>query len=72
MDTATATTTPLPRAGTTLTHWYIVPSFTLGTANMKQIDPYTYWFNTPGMSENGNTPMVFPGYHQTDVIRAKA
>ncbi|KAI6816360.1 hypothetical protein KC342_g15510 [Hortaea werneckii] len=36
------------------------------------VDPYTYAFNTVVMSANGKTPISCPGYHQTDVIRAKA
>ncbi|GAB7362532.1 hypothetical protein MBLNU230_g2851t1 [Neophaeotheca triangularis] len=36
------------------------------------VDPYTYTFNTVVMSENGQKPVFYPGYHQTDVIRAKA
>ncbi|KAF7538940.1 hypothetical protein G7054_g2510 [Neopestalotiopsis clavispora] len=36
------------------------------------IDPYTYVFNTPVMSANGERPVWYQGYHQSDVIRAKA
>ncbi|OTA97132.1 hypothetical protein M434DRAFT_19302 [Hypoxylon sp. CO27-5] len=36
------------------------------------IDPYTYVFNTPVMSMNGQRPIYYEGYHQSDVIRAKA
>lgn len=37
-----------------------------------QVDPYTYTFNNVVMSENGKRPVSYPGYHQTDVVRAKA
>ncbi|RSL94366.1 hypothetical protein CDV31_014354 [Fusarium ambrosium] len=37
-----------------------------------KIDPYTYVFNTPVMSLNGQRPIYYEGYHQADVIRAKA
>ncbi|KAH6890286.1 arylsulfatase [Thelonectria olida] len=36
------------------------------------VDPYTYVFNTPVMSLNGQRPIYYEGYHQSDVIRAKA
>ncbi|KAF7548128.1 hypothetical protein G7Z17_g7271 [Cylindrodendrum hubeiense] len=36
------------------------------------IDPWMYNFNTPVFSANGETPVLYRGYHQTDVIRAKA
>lgn len=36
------------------------------------VDPYTYAYNTPVMSQNGLRPVLYSGYHQTDVIRAKA
>ncbi|KAF5967165.1 arylsulfatase precursor [Fusarium coicis] len=36
------------------------------------MDPYNAAFNTVVMSKNGGVPMHYPGYHQTDVIRAKA
>ncbi|KAI0023751.1 arylsulfatase [Xylariomycetidae sp. FL0641] len=36
------------------------------------LDPYTYEFNNVVMSENGARPLSYPGYHQSDVIRAKA
>ncbi|KAH7171229.1 arylsulfatase [Dactylonectria macrodidyma] len=36
------------------------------------IDPWMYQFNTPIFSSNGETPILYRGYHQTDVIRAKA
>ncbi|KAI0019702.1 arylsulfatase [Xylariomycetidae sp. FL0641] len=35
------------------------------------MDPYNAAFNTVVMSQNGETPMHYPGYHQSDVIRAK-
>lgn len=38
----------------------------------EKIDPYTYVFNTPVMSANGERPVWYQGYHQSDVIRAKA
>ncbi|KAJ3536104.1 hypothetical protein NM208_g6860 [Fusarium decemcellulare] len=36
------------------------------------VDPFTYEFNTPVFSKNGERPILYRGYHQTDVIRAKA
>ncbi|KND91995.1 Arylsulfatase [Tolypocladium ophioglossoides CBS 100239] len=36
------------------------------------LDPWTHDYNTPVFSKNGMTPVVYHGYHQTDVIRAKA
>lgn len=36
-----------------------------------QIEPYQTTPNRVVMSENGNTPVAYLGYHQTDVIRAK-
>ncbi|KAI0021064.1 arylsulfatase [Xylariomycetidae sp. FL0641] len=36
------------------------------------INPYTYEFNNVVMSENGERPVFYDGYHQTDVITAKA
>jgi hypothetical protein len=36
------------------------------------VDPFTYVFNTPVMSLNGERPIYYEGYHQSDVIRAKA
>lgn len=44
----------------------------LQTADDVQVDPYTYSFNNVVMSRNGETPISYHGYHQTDVIRAKA
>ncbi|KAF2180159.1 alkaline phosphatase-like protein [Zopfia rhizophila CBS 207.26] len=35
------------------------------------LDPYAYSFNTVVMSKNGETPVYYEGYHQSDVIRAK-
>lgn len=35
------------------------------------MDPYTYAYNTPLMSQNGQRPVLYSGYHQSDVIRAK-
>ncbi|KAJ0109320.1 arylsulfatase [Diaporthe amygdali] len=36
------------------------------------VDPYTYAYNTVVMSQNGERPVLYSGYHQSDVIRAKA
>ncbi|KAH6876574.1 arylsulfatase [Thelonectria olida] len=36
------------------------------------VDPYVYEFNTPVFSKDGETPILYHGYHQTDVLRAKA
>ncbi|KAH8883343.1 arylsulfatase [Thozetella sp. PMI_491] len=36
------------------------------------LDPYQYEYNRPVMSENGARPVTFPGYHQIDVLKAKA
>lgn len=36
------------------------------------MDPYTYAYNTVVMSQNGERPILYSGYHQSDVIRAKA
>ncbi|KAI0137520.1 arylsulfatase [Xylariales sp. AK1849] len=36
------------------------------------VDPYTYAYNTVVMSSDGETPISYHNYHQTDVIRAKA
>ncbi|KAM6536062.1 hypothetical protein FALCPG4_005583 [Fusarium falciforme] len=36
------------------------------------IDPYTYVFSTPVISLDGQRPIYYEGYHQSDVIRAKA
>ncbi|KAI1109773.1 arylsulfatase [Nemania sp. NC0429] len=35
-------------------------------------DPYTYTYNNVVMSTNGETPVSYHGFHQTDVLRAKA
>ncbi|CAG9948644.1 unnamed protein product [Clonostachys rosea f. rosea IK726] len=35
------------------------------------VDPWVYDFNRPVFSANGETPILFQGYHQTDVLRAK-
>ncbi|POR30987.1 Arylsulfatase [Tolypocladium paradoxum] len=37
-----------------------------------RLEPWAYDYNTPVFSYNGLTPVVYHGYHQTDVIRAKA
>ncbi|KAI0469725.1 arylsulfatase [Xylariaceae sp. FL0804] len=36
------------------------------------VDDYTYEYNNVVMSANGETPIHYPGYHQSDVLRAKA
>ncbi|KAI1334918.1 arylsulfatase [Xylariaceae sp. FL0016] len=36
------------------------------------LDPYINSFNTVVMSQNGETPIHYAGFHQSDVIRAKA
>ncbi|EJT81451.1 hypothetical protein GGTG_01430 [Gaeumannomyces tritici R3-111a-1] len=36
------------------------------------LEPYQTTPNSVVMSENGNTPIWFKGFHQTDIIRAKA
>ncbi|KAF4332720.1 arylsulfatase [Fusarium beomiforme] len=36
------------------------------------VDPYTYSFGNVVLSKNGEQPMHYPGYHQTDVLRIKA
>lgn len=36
------------------------------------VDPYTYKYNNVVMSSDGETPIAYHNYHQTDVIRAKA
>ncbi|KAF4975790.1 hypothetical protein FZEAL_7471 [Fusarium zealandicum] len=36
------------------------------------IEPYTLAVNNVVMSANGDTPISYPGFHQTDVVRAKA
>ncbi|KAI0206681.1 arylsulfatase [Astrocystis sublimbata] len=36
------------------------------------VEPYQTTPNRVVMSENGNTPVAYLGYHQTDVMRAKA
>ncbi|KAI1333037.1 arylsulfatase [Xylariaceae sp. FL0255] len=36
------------------------------------VDDYTYDYNNVAMSLNGETPVSYPGYHQSDVIRAMA
>ncbi|KAI1171948.1 arylsulfatase [Nemania sp. FL0916] len=36
------------------------------------VDDYTYEYNNVVMSLNGQTPISYPGYHQSDVIRALA
>ncbi|KAI1165807.1 arylsulfatase [Nemania serpens] len=36
------------------------------------VDPYTYQYNNVVLSLNGQTPISYPGYHQSDVYRAMA
>ncbi|KAI0016199.1 hypothetical protein F4780DRAFT_783484 [Xylariomycetidae sp. FL0641] len=36
------------------------------------LDPYTTYYNTPVMSQNGETPVYYHGWHSTDVVRIKA
>ncbi|KAH9906935.1 arylsulfatase [Xylariomycetidae sp. FL2044] len=36
------------------------------------LDPYTTYYNVPVMSRNGERPVYYQGFHQTDVIRTKA
>ncbi|KAI8628092.1 arylsulfatase [Xylariaceae sp. FL1651] len=36
------------------------------------VDDYTYEYNNVVMSANGQTPIAYHGYHQSDVLRAKA
>lgn len=52
--------------------WYALKLRCLASAYSDQVDPYTYSFNNVVMSKNGETPISYHGYHQTDVIRAKA
>lgn len=47
-------------------------NYSFRVANPRKINPYTYEFNNVVMSENGERPIFYNGYHQTDVIRAKA
>jgi len=42
------------------------------SSSTTQIEPYQTTPNSVVMSENGNTPVWFKGFHQTDIIRAKA
>ncbi|KAH8701266.1 alkaline-phosphatase-like protein [Phaeosphaeriaceae sp. PMI808] len=37
-----------------------------------QLDPYTTFYNIPVLSQNGQQPIYYKGFHQTDVIRIKA
>ncbi|KAK2016684.1 arylsulfatase [Colletotrichum eremochloae] len=36
------------------------------------LDPYTTYYNTPVMSQNGERPVYYQGWHSTDVVRTKA
>lgn len=40
--------------------------------SITQVDSYTYEYNNVVFSLNGETPISYPGYHQSDVIRAMA
>lgn len=42
------------------------------TCGDAKTDPYTYTYNNVVMSADGETPVAYHGYHQTDVLRAKA
>lgn len=37
-----------------------------------QVEPYIDDYNLPVFSQNGETPVFYDGFHQTDVIRIKA
>ncbi|KAI6317820.1 hypothetical protein MCOR29_006172 [Pyricularia oryzae] len=36
------------------------------------LDPYTAYYNVPVMSQNGERPVYYKGFHSTDVVRIKA
>ncbi|KAK8116893.1 uncharacterized protein PG998_005174 [Apiospora kogelbergensis] len=36
------------------------------------LDPYTTYYNVPVMSQNGERPVYYQGFHSTDVVRTKA
>ncbi|KAK6858094.1 hypothetical protein PG995_005793 [Apiospora arundinis] len=36
------------------------------------LDPYTTYYNVPVMSQNGERPVYYEGFHSTDVVRTKA
>lgn len=36
------------------------------------LDPYTTYYNVPVMSQNGERPVYYKGFHSTDVVRIKA
>lgn len=38
----------------------------------RQLDPYTAYYNVPVMSQNGERPVYYKGFHSTDVVRIKA
>ncbi|KAI0467011.1 alkaline-phosphatase-like protein [Xylaria cf. heliscus] len=42
------------------------------THTQTAVDDYTYQYNNVVMSLNGQTPISYAGYHQSDVIRAMA
>ena len=47
--------------------------FILSSANFSnQLDPYTTFANIPIMSQNGEKPVYYKGWHQADVVRIKA
>ncbi|KAI1125664.1 arylsulfatase [Nemania abortiva] len=39
---------------------------------VSSVDSYTYEYNNLVTSSNGETPISYPGYHQSDIIRATA
>lgn len=47
--------------------------FRMSGANFSdQLDPYTTFANIPIMSQNGEKPIYYKGWHQADVVRIKA
>ncbi|KAJ3562792.1 hypothetical protein NPX13_g8434 [Xylaria arbuscula] len=44
----------------------------MSTQQNMETDPHTYEYNNVVMSSDGETPVAYHGYHQTDVLRAKA
>jgi hypothetical protein len=36
------------------------------------LDPYTYVYNTPGFSRDGQPPVYYEDSYQTDIIHGKA
>ena len=41
-------------------------------SNIHQVEPYIDDFNVPVLSQNGEKPVYYKGFHQTDVIRIKS